>query len=250
MISTAPSTTSATPRSPQWRRATRILLQFSLEQAAWAWALALVVIAAILFTISRFLEPQMSAVQFAYHGALWYQFAMVITAFMSYAGAHVANGMTRRSFIRASLLAAGGTAMAYAAVITVLLLLEDRIYGHLGWYHGLSNIDGEVLTSGLWPYAWGALLIFFVGNLSGLLIAASYYRFGGWWGTLCLPVTLAPLFLVSVFAMDHEAQWTPSDISTGVLGAASPVLAVVVIAVGVYAYYLLVRRMAITSKAS
>lgn len=250
MTSTAPSTISATPRSPQWRRATRIMLRIGLEHAAWAWALAIVVVAAILFTISRFIEPQMSAVQFTYHAALWYQFAMVITAFMSYAGAHVANGLTRRSFIRATLIVAGATAIAYAAVITLLLLVEERIYRQLGWYHGLSNIDGEVLASGTWPYVWGALLIFAVGNLSGLLVAASYYRLGGWWGTVCLPLTLAPLLLVSVFAMDHEVQWTPWDLTTGVLGAASSVLAAGVIAAGVYAYYRLVRSMPISTSAS
>lgn len=250
MPSTASSTITVAQRSPQWRRATRILLQFSLERAAWAWAVALVVIAAILFTISRFIVPQMSAVQFAYHGALWYQFAMVIVVFIGYAGVHVANGMTRRSFLRGSLIAAGGTAMAYAAVITLLLLVEERIYRQLDWYHGLSNIDGEVLASGTWPYVWGALLIFLVGNLSGLLVAASYYRFGGWWGTVCLPLTLAPLLLISVFAMDHEVQWTPWDVTTDVLGAASPVLAVVVIAASVYAFYRLVRRMPIPTNAS
>lgn len=245
MTSTAASTISAVRRAPQWQRSTTTLLRINLQRAGWFFALAIIVVTAVLFTISRFTEPQMSGVQFAYHGILWYQFAMMIVVFVGYAGVHVVHGMTRRSLLVGSLLAAAGTAMGYALVITLLLLVERWAYSWLGWYHGLSNIDAEVLGGGLWPYAWGAVLIFAVGNLSGLLVAAAYYRLGPWWGTLCLPLTLAPLLLVSVFAMDHEVQWTPWDLTTDVLGAASPVLAVAVIATGVLAYHLLVHRMPI-----
>lgn len=250
MTSTAQSTVRTARRSPQWRRATQTLLRINLERAGWFFALAIVGITAILFTISRFTVPQMSAVQFAYHATLWYQFAMLVVVFVGYAGVHVAHGMTRRSFVIASLLAAAGTAVLYAVTITLLLLVERWAYHELGWYHGLSNIDAEVLDSGLWPYAWGAVLVFVVGNLSGLLVAAAYYRLGPWWGTLCLPLSFAPLLLISVFAMDHELQWTPWDLTTDVLGAASPVLAVVVIGAGVLAYHLLVRRMPIPTQRS
>ncbi len=247
MTSIAQSPVSATRRSPQWRRATKTLLRINLERAAWFFALAIVVVAAILFTSSRFTEPQMSAVQFAYHATLWYQFAMMVVVFVGYAGVHVAHGMTRRSFVMGSLLAAAGTAVGYAVTITLLLLVERWAYQEFGWYHGLSNIDAEVLDSGLWPYAWGSVLVFVVGNLSGLLVAAAYYRLGPWWGTFCLPLSFAPLLLVSVFAMDHELQWTPWDITTDVLGAASPVLVVVVIGAGVLAYHLLIRHMPIST---
>lgn len=247
MTSTTQSVTRAPSHSPQWQRTAGTLLRINLMRAAWFFALALVGITAILLTISRFAEPQMSAVQFAYHAMLWYQFAMMVTVFVGYATVHVAHGMTRRSFIRGSLLAAGGIALGYALVITLMLLVERWLYARLGWYHGLSNIDAEVLDRGLWPYAWGAVLVFVVGNLSALLVAAAYYRFGGWWGTVLLPLTLAPLLLVSVFAMDHEIQWTPWDLTADVLGAARPVLAMVVIAGGVLAYHLLVRRMPIST---
>ncbi|MGB3828153.1 MAG: hypothetical protein WA962_05195 [Ornithinimicrobium sp.] len=250
MTSTTESTINAAQHGSQWRRSTRILLRVSLERAAWFWALAVVVIAAVLFTISRAIDPQMSAVQFAYHGTLWYQFAMMIAVFIGYAGAHVANGMTRRSFTLGSLITAAVTAAVNAAVITVLLVLEQWIYAQSGWYHGRSNIDAEVLTNGLWPYVWGGVVIFVAGNLSGLLVAATYYRVGGWWGTLCLPLTLAPLLLVSVFALDHEVQWTPWDLTTDVLGTGRVVLAIVVIAVGALAYSLMVRRIPIATHPS
>lgn len=248
MITDAQPPSVDSRRAAQWQRSSWILLRTHLARAGWFLLLAVVASAAIIFAVSRFITPQMSALQFTFQGVLWFQFAMMITVFFGYADAHVANGMTRRSFTVGSLVAAFGAALSYGLMISLLLVAEGWIYGRLGWLHGLSDERVEVLASGLWPYVWGAIVLFFVADLSGLLVSATYHRIGGWWGTLCLPLTMAPLLLVSTLVLDRRTQWTLWDLTTDVFGDARPVLAMVVIAVSTLVYFALLRRMPIAAR--
>ncbi|MBW8172594.1 hypothetical protein K0651_05960 [Ornithinimicrobium sp. Arc0846-15] len=248
MTTATQSQTSTSRRPAQWQRATKIQLQVLMGRALWFFAMATVFVALAIVTISQFIDLQMSVAQFAYQGTLWFQFAMMITVFVWYSTVHVTNGLTRRSLVIGSLLAGAGSALFYAVAITVMLLVERWVYSAFGWSHGLTDLNGEVFANGWLPYLWGAVLIFIAGNLSGLLIAATYYRVGGWRGTLWLPLTISPLPLMSFFVLDAATQWTPFEVTVDAAGALRPLIALAIVAAASYAYYLLVRRMPIRAQ--
>lgn len=95
--------------------------------------------------------------------------------------------------------------------------------------------------------------------VSGLLVGATYYRLGGWLGTLALPVTIAPLLLAPA-ALGPEVSpalsfqvgaepvsitgqaFAPSLAGTVTGGPALPLLAVVL---AVALFHLVVRRVPI-----
>lgn len=207
---------------------------------------AVVICSVALFTISRFAEMSLSGMQFAHQAALWFQFAIAISLFAVYLPVHVAAGTTRRSFFRGAVIAATATAVGYAGVLATLLLLEGQIYGALGWFHGGDyDPSATVLATGVWPYVGGTILIFMAGTISGLLVAAAYYRWGAWRGTISLPLMLAPLILVSTLALDPQNQWTPFGSLFGVNGWWQPLLGVGLLALSGLAFHRLIARVPI-----
>ena len=93
-----------------------------------------------------------------------------------------------------------------------------------------------------WP------LSFVGGQLSGLLVGMAYYRLGGWWGTVVLPLTLAPIYLVGSpgLTTGQFQLLAPLDPSAPV----TAVVSVVVLALAALAYYLLARHVPIRKVAS
>lgn len=240
------TTVTLAHRPPQWQQAARQVLVALAQRAAWFWAGASVLCAIVLLVVSRFAEVSLSGMQFAHQGALWFQFAMAISVVAVYLPVHVAAGTTRRSFLRGALIASFASAIGYAAAFTVLLLVERQIYGALGWYHGNNDVSsGTALVSGAWFYLGGTMLIYLAGTISGLLVGAVYYRFGGIRGTLALPLTLAPVLLVSIFAPNSASQWSPLGGSANVSGWWQPLAAVVLVAAATVILHLLVRRIPI-----
>lgn len=248
---TAPTHTQTASRRPQWLRVARWLLRAHVSLMAWAWTIAVVVIVVVLFIVSRGTVPAMSAAAVSHHGLLWFPFSIAIMLTVAYLPFHVANGMTRASFIKASVLVNLAVGVLNAVVTTLGLVVERWAYGRLGWFHGdPDDTTVEVLGSGVLAYGAGLALMFASGMLSGLLIGAVYYRTSAWWGTFALPLTLAPIVVTSLVGLDPETQWTPWSITLADWVPTHNLYAVAVLAVSAVAVHLLIRRVPLsTSKA-
>ena len=97
--------TSTTTGSPQWRRAFGYLLSGHVYMLTlWFWAIAIPVVAIVMFIVGQYVDPvTMSAMAFTHHAALWFPFSIAIILAVTYLPIHVANGMTRRSFSQAAI---------------------------------------------------------------------------------------------------------------------------------------------------
>lgn len=224
---TAPSPTVAT---------TRWLLRQHLRVGSWAVAILVIAVAATVLVLSRFFEPELSVVQFARQAFVWFPFSVAIMTATGFMNVHVAAGLTRRTLGRASLAVALTMAAFYVAVMTVGLQLERVLYDALGWSQRV--VDEQALFTDSSQVGWIVLdlgLVFTAAQLCGLLVGIVYYRGGGWWGTLTLPLTVGPILLVSpvltTSLLDPLSQAARVPISVGAL-------------VAVAAVYLLVLRTA------
>lgn len=105
---------------------------------------------------------------------------------------HVVAGGTRRTLLRGGRWAAAIIAVTFGAAAWLALLLSDVVVRALG--HELQPVDGVLVTSG--PGLWLALLVHVLASgvlfATGMLVGHAYRRFGGWLGTLALPLTLLP----------------------------------------------------------
>lgn len=244
------TTTAATRRRPQWVRVSAQLLRAYAGLMVWFWGTVVFFAVAILAVVSRFHEVRVSGVQFAHHGALWFPFSLAIIITSGYLAVHVAAGMTRRSFARASLVVAGVISLVNAVAATLLLLLERAVYDRLGWFHGVvrEGADQEVLASGAGVHALNLFVVLAAGMISGTLVALAYYRFGGWTGTLALPLTMLPLLLAGLFPVADADGWSFWQLPLPALDVAGPVLTLFVLAAGAAAVVLLARRVPISTK--
>lgn len=252
---TAATATAKPPtRRPQWWVTGEWHLTVQAYLATWCFAIIALGAPLVLLLISRITTVELSAIQFASHAAIWFPFSISIVLVSGHLTMHVLSGMTRRSFARGAIVGAVGTGLLYAVGLTGLLLIERAIYGRLGWFHGADGNNEprtEVIASGLPTYFWGTLAICIAGTVSGLLVALAYYRWGGWWGTLMLPMTLAPLWLIGIFTLDADQQFTPWQVGLlgGQLGEAIRLgLALLVLAAGCLAVTRLTRDIPIAAK--
>ncbi len=245
MISRTVTTAQARP-TPRWRHAARQVMIANLQRAGWFWGGFVIVVCGGLFTVSRFTDVTVSGVQFGYHAALWFQFSIAISVIVIYLPVLVAAGTTRRSAFRGILVAEAATSAGYAAVITTFLLVEESVYRSLGWFHGSEDVAFlSVLHAGVWPYAWGGAALFAAATLSGLIVGATYYRWGGLRGTVTLPLTLSPLILVSIYALNPTSQWTPWDFGPEFGGMWQPLLALGLLILGALALHRILARVPI-----
>lgn len=206
------TTTAAAParaRRPQWVRAMSFQGGVYAFLMAWFWGIALPVVALVLAIVGRYTEVSSSGMAYTHHATLWFPFSLGVIVTAMYLPVHVANGMTRRSFARAALVAGAGLGVGNALVATGALLLEERIYAGLGWVHGVAEGSETVFADGVLLYLLNLALLFSAGQLSGLLIGLTYYRAGGWIGTLALPLGLAPIGAVGIFGLGDTVQWQP-----------------------------------------
>lgn len=177
-------------------RTTRHLLTMLLYLAAWFWGLAIPVVALALVLVDRFGEVEVSVLQFARQGGIWFPFSLAVIIATTYLPIHVAAGMTRRAFATAAVLASLVTAAVYAVVMSVLLQVERLVFEGFGWPHTLSDVGFSATSHDVGRLFVDLLLTFGAGIVAGLLVGIVYYRVGGWWGTLALPLTVGPLFVV------------------------------------------------------
>lgn len=245
--STAPTGAPARTRRPlaQWLTAATWHLRSLLRIMVWIWAAAALFIVAVLVVLSQVAGeiPTLSAVSLSHQALLWIPTGFIGGIASTGLELHVASGMTRRSFVIASSVAALGVGLFNAAVGTVLLLVERAVYDELGWTHGSAMTNAEVFAGGEATYALGLALMFCAAILIGLLAGTSFYRFGVKRGFMLLPLSLAPLLVVSLVGVDYSTQW--GLWGTGPNLPSSPLLGVAAIALGLVGYSALVRRVPI-----
>lgn len=242
-------TTRTTRRRPQWLRVAGWQLQTGIYLMAWAWGIITVLVIGILAVVGRSVNVELSGFAMSHHGLLWFPFSIAIMLTVTYLPLHVANGMTRGSFIKAALLCNVLIGVLNAAFSMVGLLIERGVYHRVGWFHGSTNTDGvEVLDGGVLTYGLGLALLYVSGMLSGLLVGVAYYRAGGWWGTIALPLALLPLAVTSLVGLADGSQWSPWDVSFASWWPGGELLTGAVLLAAVGAFALLVRRIPIDTR--
>lgn len=189
---TTPRVASPTVATTRW------LLRLHSRVAVWAVVIVIVAVATAALVIARYVELELSVVQFARQAFVWFPFAVAIMTTTGFLNIHVAAGLTRRTLARASLAVAMTMAGFYVAVMTVGLQLERLLFGARGW--GQKVVDEQALFTDTSQVGWILVdlgLLFSAAQLCGLLVGIVYYRAGGWWGTLTLPFTVGPVLLVT-----------------------------------------------------
>ncbi|QGQ18256.1 hypothetical protein GC089_01975 [Cellulomonas sp. JZ18] len=234
---TAPRTVATGRRTSPLAHALRRQLGVALYLAAWYWAIALVVLLVATLIVWRVNGTvDVSIVAYARQSAIWFPFSQAILLVAALLRPHLAAGMTRRTFVRSSLVTAVSTGLGYTLVLSALLLVERALHSAVGW-------DAEILEQGFeltgrdFPSMVGELAPALVlANLCGLLVGVVYHRFGGWWGTVTLPLTVLPIVATLALAGEWFASLPALD---GVLSgpADAPLLTgavLVVVTAGAY----------------
>ena len=187
------------PSRPQWWRAGAWMLGMQTYLALWFWAVVVGLAVAALVVLSQLAEIGTSVFQFAAHGALWYPFSLMITVSAVQITSHVGNGMSRRSFYRASLLTIGYVGLVYGLAMATGLAVEGALYDRAGWPHVHVTSVGESAVPRGGPWEEGFLVSAFTyavrsagGAVAGLLVGTAYYRLGALRGTVLLPLTVLP----------------------------------------------------------
>lgn len=243
---------TATPRlrgaigsaRPQWVRAAATHLQVYLFLWVCAWAVVVVGIALALVIVERVGAVTVSVAQFVRDGPLvWFLFAIGVVVVSAYLTPHVANGMTRRSFGRGALLAGTVNGVLNGVTAAAVVLLEGVLYDRMGWTHGTPGDSSE---PGIWEQGAGVVVLdhtltALAGSVSGLLVAVTYYRLGGWWGTLALPLTVLPVLFLMFTTAWREAPFMPWNIA----GSAAYAVSALITLTAAAAFVLLVRRVPI-----
>lgn len=235
-MSTVDAPRTAPARKSQTRRAASWLLWSHLYMAAWFWGaiLAIAVVTSVVLSTDRFDAGGSSTVGFAMQAGMWFSFGMAIALSLRQLGAHLAAGLTRRSFWQANVVVGAAMAAVYAVVMVALLWVESLVVRALGWeprtitmvlYDSLSDLPGVFVVY---------LLVFLAGSMGGLVVGMAYQRLGGLWGTIALVPAIPPLFLVMDLLADGGARWLPD--------ALDPPLARMAITAVVAVGYVLVYR--------
>jgi hypothetical protein len=222
-------------------------VQLHLGARLWAIAAAIAVVLTVVFDRTGTIEG--STWENVDQGPRWFLFAMALIMVTGYLPAHVANGMTRRSFTAALGAAMAVTSAGYAVLWTLGYAVERLVFAARGWPTDLGSAhlaDGGLLGLGL-----EGLALFVIYAASGMLVGATYYRGGGWWGTLTLPLTVGPALLAeALLSGSRLAGVLPAAWSAD--GSARPVavLVLVLIAAGLAAAgHLLIRDAPVRTKA-
>ena len=165
----------------------------ALRLAAWFWPIALLALAAA--PVAVWLAEGRVDVSIAVHGRqalVWFLFSQAIQVAASYPRVHVAAGMTRRSLVRGTLLASGATGLAYALVLSGVVLVERWLHGLAGWGSALREVQLAGEHAPLWALPIDTVVLTLLAITTGLLVGITYQRWGAW-ATLTLPLTVGPL---------------------------------------------------------
>lgn len=236
---------------PQWIRAARWPMATHLLMASWFWAFIIIawIGAAVLFSQINDDGITMSIMQFVQHGALWFPFSIsIMIAIM--APLHIANGVTRRSYARAAIAVTLATAVLYGLLIATAMSIEGVIYDAAGWQQQhVAEADGQIVgaAGAPWTEGWIVSALTYIlscagGLVSGLLVGGTYHRFGGWKGTLLLPLTLIPALLGQADLARVVASGLDSELLIPGL------LTLLIVAIGAFAYARIVHTVPISKK--
>ncbi|GIG40813.1 hypothetical protein [Cellulomonas phragmiteti] len=244
--------TTTTPRRPSPTAHTvRRLGAALLRLAGWFWALAVVVIvlANVVGWATRG-STDVSIAVYARQASTWFPFSLGIMLVSAYLRVHVASGMTRRTFVRAALVVQVAAALGYAAVLTLLVLVERAVHDALGWDSVITEVQLADASAPPWALLGDLAVPLVLANLSGLLVGIVYQRGGAWWGTLTLPLTVGPvvaaLYVPGLRLMEVPGLWTTaSDAQVLVLAVA---LGAVLAVLTASAFSLLARGAPVAAK--
>ncbi len=199
-------------------RTVRHLLRAQLALAGWFWGVAVAMLAVAAALVDRLGTVETSIVQYAQQASMWFPFSLAVLTVATALTPHVAAGMTRRSFARAAVVVAVVQGLGYTLANGVLLAAEGVLYRAQGWPQTVQETL-VVSWDGDGPQiAVQYLFLLVLAPLSGLLVGIVYYRAGGWWGTVALPLTAGPLLLVMVM---FSVAVDPLDVG-GLVGGSLP----------------------------
>lgn len=166
-------------------RVTGLLVRRQALVWAWYWGL-LALVAVMLSGIPTLPDDAATGVWgFLDTAPRWFAFAMLVGLLLGSVGPHVALGMTRRGFTGVLAVVAGLTALVGAVIWTLGAVVEARLTGRT-----VGAVGPIVLENAAQLASYAA---------AGVLVGAVYYRAGGWWGTVTLPLTLGPTVLAETW---------------------------------------------------
>ncbi|MBX9244714.1 hypothetical protein ICW40_07805 [Actinotalea ferrariae] len=239
---------SARALDPRAVRGARLALRSQLVVWVAFWLTLAVIAVGIVVVTVRVGEVEHSAWDYLSAGCRWFSFAMLLFVTAGGIGPYVAHGLTRRSFVTLVALDVAVTAAVFSACWTLGHAVENAVFAARGWPTSVQEhlyADGSQL--GL--VTLEALLAVLVYGTSGALVGAAFYRGGGWWGTLTLPLTLAP---VAVTESLLTGRWI-GDLAQRGLDLPLPargLTILLVVALGMVVLHLVLRRAAIRRPAS
>ncbi len=194
----------ARPATHPALHAGRRLMGAHLSLLAWFWCIAVAAFVVGTFVLVAVDATHLAIVPWARQAFVWFPFSLEIVVATTYIRAHVAAGMTRRTFVAVALCVAAAVALLNGVLMATMLTLERLAHGWLGWDWTFSDAGFD--PSGYsWPLAFLDYgLTFLVGNLCGLLVGIVFYaagaawgsKVGAWIGILTIPLTCGPVLAV------------------------------------------------------
>lgn len=175
-------------------RGARLVLRGQLAIWGWFWLTLAVVATGIVTVTVRVAEVQHSIWNYLGAAPRWFGFTMVLLLVSAFLGPLVAQGLTRRAVVAVVAVDAVVTAVVLTACWTLGHAVETVVFRAQGWP---TLVVDHLYTDGaqLGLVVLETLPTLLTYGASGALVGAVYYRAGGWWGTLALPLTLAPVVL-------------------------------------------------------
>lgn len=230
---------------PQWQRLARMHIGLHLYLGLFFWAIFLLLwITAVagsqLLGGFAFVPEaiEISYFQFSAHAALWFPFSVGIVSAVLITSM-VGNGATRRSFARGAIAGMVAAALLHGTVLALGFVAEGWIYEAAGWpQRHVSQAVGDALEGPVfWQESflltWGNGIVRVAGGVTaGLLVGLNYYRFGGWRGTLLLPLGLIP----AAFGQDDLIRWFGRDLGFGLRTSALLIAGLVILGALVFRY--------------
>jgi len=221
----------------------RWLLRVHLRSAVGALVVLVVAATVGIVAVDRLGTVTNSVVGFARQGVIWFPFSLSIILVIAHLPVHVQMGLPRWVLGRVTVLVALTMSVFYAVTVVAILQLERWVYGLAGWEHRIVDDltfvhDTSQVGLLLGEYFFAAA----AGQLCGLLCGLVYYRVGGWWGTLALPLTVGPVILVQS-GMSADVAFLDGDLAVGTAGGGllRAVVATLVLALVVLGYRAVLR---------
>lgn len=193
------------PSNPAYRPERAVFLTVTrqtLRIGVGLWPIVLVVMLGVPMIVDHVGGQVGSIYSGVAQGPRWFMFVMGIVVVAEGLGPHIAHGLTRRTFVAQNTAGFAVVGAVFGAVSMGLALVERWFYDRLDWPAGTFYGEHPVpITPWLLVLVdHGVLLIVYA--LSGFAVGAVYYRWGGWIGTLTLPLTVGPV-LVAAVALPH-----------------------------------------------